>query len=122
MKRTVILALFLMLAFAGTLAFVRSRSKPDITAETPTIMFFTASPQDIQRGGTVTLDWETQKVPTVALEWGPAGSPRDNLQKREGLPPTGTMTFEPQEDTIYVLECETTPVQMCTESASVRVR
>jgi hypothetical protein len=121
-KRTFIVALFLLLAFAGSLAYVQSRPKPWLTAETPTIMFFMASPQEISRGETVTLDWQTRQVPTLALEWGPAGKPRENMQKREGLPPTGTMTFQPQEDTIYVLECETTPAQMCTESASVRVR
>jgi len=122
MKRTVVLVLFLLLAFAGTLAYVQSRPKPWLTTETPTIMFFMASPQEIPRGGTVTLDWQTRHVPAVALEWGPVGSERGSLQKREGLPATGTMTFQPQEDTIYVLECETTPAQMCTESASVRMR
>lgn len=122
MRRTLIVVLFLMLAFGGTLAFMRSRPRPGVTAETPAILFFTATPQEIIRGETVTLDWETQSVPTVAVKWGTSDNPGGNLETREGLPPVGSLTFQPQQDTIYVLECETTPLRMCIESASVRVR
>jgi hypothetical protein len=122
MKRTLIVVLFLMLAFGGTLAYMRSRPRPGGTGGTPTILFFAATPQEIIRGETVTLDWETQNVPTVAVKWGPSYNPDGNLQTRAGLPPVGSLTFQPQRDTIYVLECETTPPQMCMESASVHVR
>jgi hypothetical protein len=122
MKRAVVLALLLLLVLAASLAFMRNHSSPRVPAGLPAIVSFTANPQQIGRGESVTLDWETQGVDTVAVEWGPADSPRGRMERREGLPPMGTQTFQPQEDTIYVLECETGPVPACTESTSVRVR
>ena len=122
MKRTLILLIFLLLALAGTLAVVRNREPQILPEVAPAIVSFTATPQVIAPGESITLDWETKGVSTVALEWGPANSPRGNLQKESILPPSGTRIFEPQEDTIYVLECETAPVPACTASATVRVR
>jgi len=120
MKRTLILVVLLLLALAVTLAVVHSRAAR--AAASPSIISFTATSREIRRGESVSLNWETEGVATVALEWGPENNPRYNMEKREGLPPSGTMTFQPQEDTIYVLECETTPAPLCTESATVRVR
>ena len=122
MKRTIIAVLFLIMALAATLAFMRKNSPGGAVKGTPSILFFTASPVEVARGESVTLDWETQVVDSVKLEWGPESNPRGNLQRREGLPPAGSLTLPVQEDTIFVLECETGPVQMCTQSASVRVR
>ena len=118
MKRILLLVMFLLLALAATLAVVRNRA----AAVSPAILSFTATPQEIRRGESVQLDWSTEGVPTLALAWGPENGLRNNMQKREGLAPSGTMTFQPQEDTIYVLECETRPVLGCSASASVRVR
>lgn len=120
MKRILLVVLLLLFALAGTLAVVRSRAARP--ASTPAVVSFTAIPQVIRRGESVTLNWETEGVPSVALEWGPELRPLDNKQKEEGLPSSGTMTFQPEEDTIYVLECEPEQAQMCTASASVRVR
>lgn len=120
MKRTLLL-LFLFFALAGTLALMRNPTT-QVSAVIPAIVSFTAAPQAIGPGESVTLNWETRGVDSVTIQWGPENNPRDNMQKRVGLPPSGTMTFQPQEDTIYVLECETVPVQGCIQSASVRVR
>jgi hypothetical protein len=45
------------------------------------------------------------------------------MQWRAGLPPSGTMIVQPEENTVYVLECETASGQMCmTASATVRLK
>jgi hypothetical protein len=57
------------------------------------------------------------------MEWGPQNHPRGNVQRRSGLPPAGTMTDQPEEDTVYVLNCETASGQTCmSASATVRVK
>jgi hypothetical protein len=38
-------------------------------------------------------------VGSVALEWGAGWRPLDNEQMLEGLPPSGIMMFEPEQDT-----------------------
>jgi hypothetical protein len=116
MKRTVLLVVILLLVLAGTMAVMR------VLADPVAIISFTATPRVVMRGESVTLDWQTRGVPTVAIEWGPELNPGFNMQKKRGLPPSGMETFEPQEDTIYVLECETVPADACSQSVSVRVR
>jgi hypothetical protein len=122
MKRRLVVALFVVLALAGTLAVIRNRGTLFGAALNPRIVSLTATPQVVGRGESVKLDWETEGVGTVVLEWGAELRPNDNKQRLENLPPTGTMTFQPQEDTIYVLECESATAQICTSSATVRVR
>ncbi len=69
------------------------------------------------------LAWKTVGFASVAIEWGPDYRPRGAMQKRNGLPPSGMMIVRPEENTTYVLECETASDDMCMAvSASVRVK
>lgn len=120
MKRTLLLVSILLLVLAATLAVMRSRAARG--GGPPAILSFAASAPEIRDGESVTITWETQGVPSVALEWGSGLRPRDTMQKQVGLPPSGSMILQPREDTIYVLECETAPAPLCTSSVSVRVK
>ncbi len=55
------------------------------------------------------------------MEWCPESDPRGQIHRMDGLPPKGTMTVEPKESTIYILECETKEWMCATASATVRV-
>jgi len=118
MKR-VLLVLAVLLIVAVTLGVMRNgelRTEPEIVS-------FTATPRIVSPGASSTLAWETRGVASVALEWGPVWGPRGNREMHPGLPPTGTMTVEPKENTIYVLECETTSGTMCmSQSVTVQVK
>ena len=112
MKRTLELLLLLLFAVAVTAKVIG-----------PEIVSFQATPRVIRPGETVTISWETLGVESVAMEWGPEYHRPGSMQMRTGLPPTGTMTDKPTEDTVYVLECEASPGQMCNSaSATVRVK
>ncbi len=92
------------------------------TASLPAIMSFIVTPQQISRGDRITVEWHTIGVGSVTLAWGSEGNPRDSMQERKALPPSGNMTFQPLDDTIFVLECEPVSLQACRESVSVRVK
>lgn len=87
------------------------------------IVSFTATPRSINAGESSRLEWMTRGVDSIAMEWGPAARPRDDMERRIGLPPVGTLIVRPEEDTVYVIECEGGSGQVCTEaSATVRVK
>ncbi len=89
----------------------------------PEIVSFTATPRVVSPGQTVTLAWKTRGAPSVAMEWGPALNPVANMKRRSQLPASGTMTDQPRQDTVYVLECETASGDMCmSASATVSVK
>jgi hypothetical protein len=121
MKRTFLLLLFLLPALAVTPGVVRNRAEPIGPPISRGIVSFTATPRTVKQGESVTLQWETRGATSVAIEWGPEHNPRGLNGKRTGLPPSGTMTLQPEEDTVYVLECDTPEGQTCM-SASTRVR
>jgi len=123
MKRILVLALFLLPALAITLGVMRGRETWGGPVSSPEIVSFTVTPKVIDHGQSVTVAWKTRRAASVILEWAPERNPRDNMQRREGLPPSGSLTFEPIEDTVYVLACETTTGDMCmAASAAARVR
>ena len=123
MKRTLLLLLLLLFGLAVTLGLIRSRAARIGSSVFREIVAFTATPRVISPGESATLAWETRGVVSVAMAWGPESNPRGNMQRRTGLPPLGTMTVQPKEDTVYVLECETDAGQVCmSASASVRVK
>src|ERR1700722_17665460 len=119
MKRTFSILLFL-LPVSVTPGAIRSRAEPVGPAISRGIVSFTATPRMVKPGESVTLQWETRGATSVAIEWGPEHNTRGSMQKRTGLPPSGTMTLQPEEDTVYVLECDTPEGQTCM-SASTRV-
>jgi hypothetical protein len=121
MKRILFLLVFLLLAFAVTLGVVRGRAAWIGSVIPRDIVTFTATPRTIKMGDSATLLWEVSGATSVAMEWGPARHFRGSMQRRTGLPASGTMTVQPEEDTIYVLECESDFGQTCM-SASVTVR
>ena len=111
-KRTVELLLLFLLAIAVTASVIG-----------PEIVSFTATPRVIKPGDSVTVSWETHGVDSVSMEWGPEYHQPGDMQKSTGLPPSGTMTDKPAQDTVYVLECETPVGETCmSASATVRVK
>jgi hypothetical protein len=122
MKRILLLVLFLLLVLALTLGVVRSRAARIEPPGPAGIVSFTATPRSINAGESSTLEWMTRGVDSIAMEWGPAARPRDAMERRIGLPPVGTLVVRPEEDTVYLIECEGGSGQVCTEaSATVRV-
>ena len=121
MKRTLLLLLLLFFGLAVTLGVIRSREARIGSAVFPEIIAFTATPKLISLGESATLAWETRGVVTMGIAWCPENNPRGNMQRRTGLPPVGTMIVQPEEDTVYVLECETEGGQVCV-SASTTVK
>jgi hypothetical protein len=120
MKRTLSILLFLLLAIAATPGAIRSRTESIGPPISHGIVSFTATPRIVKPGESITLQWETRGATSVAIEWGPEHNPRGLNAKRTGLPPSGTMSLQPEEDTVYVLECDTPEGQTCM-SASTRV-
>jgi hypothetical protein len=106
MKRTSTILLVLLVAFTGALGVMRSGAPATGLAIFPEIVTFTAKPAVISPGESVTVEWKTRASASVAIEWGLESHPRGTLEKRDGLPASGTMTFRPTEDTIFVLECD----------------
>lgn len=93
------------------------------SAEAPRIESFTATPKVIHAGDSVTLAWVARGVPSVGIAWAPERRPRDSMQRRKDLPPSGTMVVKPEVDTVYVLECESEEGVVCmSASATVRVK
>ncbi len=121
MKRILLLALLLLFVLVATLGVMRTRVASSGAPNPPEIVSFTATPRIVSRGESVTLAWKTSGLASVAMEWGPDYHPRGTMQKRNGLPPSGTMIVQPKENSTYVLECETASGDMCM-SASVSVR
>jgi len=96
---------------------------PILYSGTSGIVSFTATPKVIALGESSTLAWTTRGVDSVTMEWGPAANSRNEMERRTGLPPVGTLTVQPTEDTVYVIECEGGSGQTCTQaSATVRVK
>jgi hypothetical protein len=123
MKWTLFCLLFLFPALTIPLGVARSRAAESGRVISPEIVSFTATPRVVSPGESATLAWKTRGVASVALEWGPEYHPRGRMQKRTGLDPSGTMTVQPREDTVYVLECETDAGEMCMlASATVRMK
>jgi hypothetical protein len=123
MKRTTLLLLLLLLGVAVTLGVMRSGARPEGLGISPEIVTFTANPQVITKGQSATLTWNTRSTASVSMEWGPEDRDRGALQKRVGLPSAGTLVVQPQENTVYILECETLFGDMCMEaSTTVRVK
>lgn len=123
MKRILLLVLSLLFVLVATLGIMRTGIASIGPANTPEIVYFTATPRVISRGESVTLAWKTSGLASVAMEWKPEYHLRGAMQKLNGLPPSGTMIVQPREDTIYVLECESASGDMCiSASASVRVK
>src|SRR5215469_10065609 len=123
MKRLFIM-LFLLLAVAVALGVVRSLA-PGVGSGTgyPEIVSFKATPRVISLGDSSVLSWETRGTTSLAMEWTPERAPRGNMQRVTGLPPSGTMTVQPKEDTVYVLVCETPSDSTCASmSVTVQVR
>ena len=120
MKRTLLLLVFLLLALAVTLGVMRSRPNPIGSAISPEIVSFTATPRTITRGQSAKLEWVTRGATSVAMEWAPELRPRGNMRRQTGLPPSGTMTVAPVENTVYILECNPEYDEVCT-LASVTV-
>jgi hypothetical protein len=113
--------MILLIAFAGALGVMRSGAPATGLAISPEIVSFTATPSVISPGETVTVAWKTRSTAAVAIEFGPASHPRGSFERRDDLPSSGTLTFKPTEDTIFVLECDTVFGAMCM-SASTTVR
>jgi hypothetical protein len=123
MKRTTILLLLLLLTLAVSLGVMRIGAAPTGLGISPEIVGFTASPQAITRGQSATLTWNTRATASVTMEWGPENRDRGSMQKKVGLPSSGTMVVQPEENTIYILECETRFGDMCmSASTTVRVK
>jgi hypothetical protein len=121
MKRTLLLLLLVLLAFVTTLAVVHKRVRGAVQAEYPEIVSFKATPPAIHAGESTQLSWETTSTGSVAMEWCPERDPRGHIHRIDGLPPKGTMTVEPKESTIYILECEAKGSMCAAASATVRV-
>ncbi|MGD1068741.1 MAG: hypothetical protein ABSB15_01260 [Bryobacteraceae bacterium] len=123
MKRILLVVLFLLLALGITLGIMRSRAASIEPASPSGIVSFTATPRVVNAGEASTLAWVTRGADSVTMEWGPAAKPRDAMERRTGLPPVGTLTVRPEEDTVYVIECQGGSGQACTAaSATVRVK
>jgi len=102
---------------------MRSGAAPIGLGISPEIVTFTSNPPVIAKGQSATLTWNTRATASVAMEWGPEDHERGTLQKRVGLPASGSLVVQPQENTIYILECETLFGDMCMEaSTTVRVK
>ena len=89
-------------------------------ADQAKIISFTVAPRKVRAGQPVTLKWVTKGMRTVGLDWAPADNTRNNWQHRTDLPAEGSLTMNPETDTIYVLTCEDGAGPACA-SASVRV-
>jgi hypothetical protein len=123
MKRIFGLLLLLFLALAVTLGVMRIRGAAVKSGSLPEIVSFTVTPRVISRGEFAIVAWDIRGVPTVTIESGPESHPRGSMRRQSGLPAVGKMTVRPEEDTVYVLECETEYGQTCVSaSATVRVK
>jgi hypothetical protein len=118
MKRILFILAVLLIA-AVALGIIRNERLP----AQPEIVSFTATPRTISPGGSSVLAWETRGTKSVSIESGPVWGPRGHMEMHPGLPPSGMMTVQPAESSIYVLECETTVGEMCmSQSVTVEVK
>lgn len=85
------------------------------------IVSFTATPRRVPPGATVTLEWVTRGMTSVALDWAPAADTQDNWRHRGGLPASGSLEMKPDGDTVYVLSCETAGGGSACASSTVHV-
>jgi hypothetical protein len=122
MKRNILSTMFLLLGVASTLGTTQSKAAQEGLGVYPEIFAFTATPSAIRPGEPVILTWKTRGTASVTMDSGPeAHHTRDMIQRRSGLPSSGTMTVTPKEDTIFELKCDTVAGPMCL-TASVTVR
>jgi len=122
--RSLWLLLFLLLAFAVALG-VKVTKPPQLSTIVPyvrpQIVSFAASARQVNRGEPVTLSWTTTGTTQVSIESRPQLNPGSLGEKKTGLPPWGTMTVKPEEDTVYILECDA-PKGVAVVSARVQVQ
>jgi hypothetical protein len=123
MKRTFGLLLLLFFLLAVALGVMRLHGATLKSVILPEIVSFTVTPRVISRGQSATLAWDVRGAPTVAIAWCPESHPRGNVQRQSGLPAVGTLTVQPVENTVYILECETDYGQTCVSaSATLQVK
>jgi hypothetical protein len=118
MKRTMLWLLFLIFVVAVSLGFLRSHEQISGLGVYPEVVAFTATPPVVAPGDPVTLSWDTRGTTAVTLKWGPESRPDEPMQGRTGLPPAGTITLNPMENTVYVLRCETVAGVMCMSAST----
>jgi hypothetical protein len=118
MKRNILSTMLLLLGVATT----QSKAAQGSLGVYPEIFTFTATPSAIRPGDPVVITWKTRGTASVTMDFAPeAHHTRDMMQRRSGLPSSGTMTVTPKEDTVYELKCDTVAGPMCL-TASVTVR
>jgi plastocyanin len=124
MKLNLFSKLLLLSPLALLLGSTGSQAAPQGLGVSPEVVTFTASPQVVRPGDTVTVAWNTRGTTSVTLEWGQeANHNRAAMQQRTGLPSSGKLTFQVTEDTIYDLRCATVTGTMCLPvSATVRMK
>lgn len=122
MRSKILSTLLLVFALATTLGTRQTQAGQDGLGVYPEIYTFKATPSVIRPGQSVTLSWKTRGTTSVTMDFGPEQHhTRDNMQRRAGLPSSGTMTVNPKEDTVYEMKCDTVAGPMCL-TASVTVR
>lgn len=110
--------MLVLIAFPVAFGAAGNRAVQVEPVASPKIISFTATPQIIRRGESVTVAWKTQGTKSMAIEWSPALYPNFEKKRHTGLPPSGTMIDKPEETTIYVLECEDALGYVCTSAST----
>jgi hypothetical protein len=106
--------LFLLIIVVAVMGVARSGVARIGLGIYPEIISFTASPETVHAGETVTLNWVTRGAESVILDYGPENASRDRTQRIAALPTMGSLKMMPTETTVYELTCETaTTGQMC---------
>ena len=118
MKRTVLVLILVPIALLVAFGVARSRAARTEPVILPKIVSLTATPRMIKRGESVTVAWEARGTQSMAMEWGPTLHPDVARKRRTGLPSSGTMIDQPEETTIYVLECEDALGYVCTSAST----
>jgi hypothetical protein len=123
MKRSLLWIILLLLFFAAALGVMRTRAAASERVAVFGIVSFTASPEITVPGMPVELSWKTSGASGATLGWAPEATGGDFVQRTVGLPPIGTMTVYPEENTVYLLECEMLSGRPCgTARITVLVR
>ena len=118
MKRNSTMVLVLVLGVSIALGFLRSKAGPMGLGFSPEIVTFTATPEVANPGQPVTLAWNARGAAALTMQWGPENHTPATAQQKTDLPPVGTMTVQPAEDTVYELRCETVAGPMCLPAAA----
>ncbi len=111
MKRSLLWLFLLLMAGAATVGVMRINGERTERKGRPGIVSFTAEPKAVLPGQPVKLAWETQGASGVTLEW--TNADHAGAVTRQGLPPSGNLTTHQDENTKYVLNCETVSGQSC---------